>query len=91
MGVVWGSERDQQDRALLSLTVFGRKPVEHFSASDQRLGTGRLEEIRLSNSRYLGMSSLSERSGKTRRKMTTNGKISDPAADANRQKAGKER
>jgi hypothetical protein len=27
MGVVWGRERDQQDRALLSLNVFGRKPI----------------------------------------------------------------
>ena len=32
MGVVWGSERDQQDRTLLSRNVFGRKWVEHFSA-----------------------------------------------------------
>ena len=37
MGVVRGSERDQPDRALLSLNVFGRTPVEHFSAFDERL------------------------------------------------------
>jgi hypothetical protein len=35
--VVWGSERDQQDRALLPLNAFGRKPVEDRSASDERL------------------------------------------------------
>jgi hypothetical protein len=26
--VVWGSERDQQDRTLLSLNLLGRKPIE---------------------------------------------------------------
>jgi hypothetical protein len=38
MGVVWGCERDQQDRSLLSLNVSGRK-AKLFSASDERWST----------------------------------------------------
>jgi hypothetical protein len=33
MGVVWGSERDQQDLALLSLNIFERRPIERFNVS----------------------------------------------------------
>jgi hypothetical protein len=39
----------------------------------------------------LGMFSPSERSRYTRRKSKADDKVSDPATDANRQKAGKER
>jgi hypothetical protein len=37
MGVVWGSERDQQDRALLSLNVLRRNRLNTVLASDERL------------------------------------------------------